>query len=216
MCDLSRRAESSHWLFLQLKTRDRRSCICTAGPNIVGSAFGYRFYGGALAVAAQTGVLVPDYRLAPEHPFPAALEDGLRAYRWLIGRGMPPEEVVLAGDSSGAGLVMSLLLTLKQEQAEMPGAAMLFCPWLDLGQRLPVDSHPSLRLRETPFGWKRTPFNCSGRFFPKPPTRSTSQADISTRCSPRRRNLDRNGPQRRAERAESGPGWSRRCALLPT
>ncbi len=110
------------------------------GAYIVGSAFGYQSHAGALAVAAQTGVLVPDYRLAPEHPFPAALEDRLRAYRWLIGRGMPAEEVVLAGDSSGAGLVMSLLLTLKQEHAEMPGAAVLFCPWLDLGQRLPVDA----------------------------------------------------------------------------
>jgi len=114
------------------------------GAYIVGSAFGYQSHAGALAVAAQTGVLVADYRLAPEHPFPAALEDCLRAYRRLIGRGMPPEEVVLAGDSSGAGLVMSLLLTLKQEHAEMPGAAVLFCPWLDLGQRLPVDSHTTM------------------------------------------------------------------------
>src|SRR5947208_2978322 len=69
------------------------------GAYIVGSAFGYQSHAGALAVAAQAGVLVPDYRLAPEHPFPAALEDCLRAYRWLIGRGMPPEELVLAGDS---------------------------------------------------------------------------------------------------------------------
>jgi epsilon-lactone hydrolase len=54
------------------------------GGYIVGSAFGYRSHAGALALAAQTGVLVPDYRLAPEHPFPAALEDSLRAYQWLI------------------------------------------------------------------------------------------------------------------------------------
>jgi monoterpene epsilon-lactone hydrolase len=112
-----------------------------SGGQFAGDVLGYRSHAGALAVAAQTGVLVRDYRLAPEHPFPAALEDGLRAYRWLIGRGMPSDEVVLAGDSSGAGLVISLLLTLKQEHAEMPGAAVLFCPWLDLGQRLPVDSH---------------------------------------------------------------------------
>jgi monoterpene epsilon-lactone hydrolase len=114
------------------------------GAYIVGSAFGYQSHAGALALAAQTGVLIPDYRLAPEHPFPAALEDALRAYRWLLGRGMTPEEVVLAGDSSGAGLVMSVLLTLKQEHAAMPGAAVLFCPWLDLAQRLPADSQTAI------------------------------------------------------------------------
>jgi epsilon-lactone hydrolase len=111
------------------------------GAYILGSAFGYTSHAGALALAAQTGVLVADYRLAPEHPFPAALEDALHAYRWLIGRGAVPEEVVLAGDSSGAGLVMSVLLTLKREHAPMPGAAVLFCPWLDLRLSQPADSH---------------------------------------------------------------------------
>jgi acetyl esterase/lipase len=102
------------------------------GSYLLGSAFGYRPHAGALAAAAQTGVLVPDYRLAPEHPFPAALEDALSAYRWLLDQGVPAERVTVAGDSAGGGLVMSLLLTLKRESEPPPGGAVLFCPWLDL------------------------------------------------------------------------------------
>jgi acetyl esterase/lipase len=101
------------------------------GGYVLGSAFGYQPHAGALALAAQAGILVPDYRLAPEHPYPAAVEDGLRAYRWLIER-QDPETVILAGDSCGAGLVMSLLLMLRRDGLPLPGAGVLLCPWLDL------------------------------------------------------------------------------------
>ena len=86
------------------------------GAYVLGSAFGYQPHAGALAAAAQTGVLVPDYRLAPEHPFPAAVDDALSAYRWLLEQGVAAERVTVAGDSAGGGLVMSLLLTLKRER----------------------------------------------------------------------------------------------------
>ena len=105
------------------------------GGYVVGSAFGYQPHAGALAAAAQTGVLVPDYRLAPEHPFPAALDDALSAYQWLLDQGVPAERVTVAGDSAGGGLVMSLLLTLKRDDKPFPGAALLLCPWLDLALR---------------------------------------------------------------------------------
>jgi acetyl esterase/lipase len=105
------------------------------GAYVVGSAFGYQPHAGALAAAARTGVLVPDYRLAPEHPFPAALTDALSAYRWLLDQGVPADRVTVAGDSSGGGLAMSLLLTLKRDREPSPGAAVLFCPWLDLRLR---------------------------------------------------------------------------------
>lgn len=70
------------------------------GGYVSGSAFGYRHLAGALAVAADSSVVVPEYRLAPEHPFPAALEDALRAYLWMLDSGSRPEEVTLAGDST--------------------------------------------------------------------------------------------------------------------
>jgi acetyl esterase/lipase len=109
------------------------------GAYVLGSAFGYQAHAGALATAAQTGVLVPDYRLAPEHPFPAALDDSLHAYQWLIERGSSPAQIAVVGDSSGGGLVLSLLLKLKQQRAPLPGATVLLCPWVDLALRLQAD-----------------------------------------------------------------------------
>jgi epsilon-lactone hydrolase len=106
------------------------------GGYIVGSAFGYRPLAGALALAADTGVLVPDYRLAPEHPFPAAIEDAVSAYRWMLDRGVTPDELTISGDSSGGGLVVSVLLTLKQRGLPQPGGAVLMCPWVDLALSL--------------------------------------------------------------------------------
>jgi acetyl esterase/lipase len=103
------------------------------GGHVMGSAFGHRPLLGALAVAANARVVAPEYRLAPEYPFPADLEDAIRAYRWLLESGTPPGQVVLAGDSSGCGLALAVLLSLKQEQdAPLPGGALLFCPWTDL------------------------------------------------------------------------------------
>jgi acetyl esterase/lipase len=109
------------------------------GGYVLGSAFGYSPLAGALALAADTGVLVPDYRLAPEHPFPAAIEDAVSAYRWMLDRGIGPDEVTICGDSSGGGLVVSVLLTLKQRGLPQPGGAVLMCPWVDLALSLPHD-----------------------------------------------------------------------------
>jgi acetyl esterase/lipase len=100
------------------------------GGHVAGSAFGYRPLAGCLADTAGTGVVVPDYRLAPEHPFPAAVEDAVRAYTWMLDRGAA--RVIVAGDSSGCGLVLSLLLSLKQRGLPMPAGTVLFCPWVDL------------------------------------------------------------------------------------
>lgn len=102
------------------------------GGYVAGSAFGYRPLVGTLAAAAETCAVLPEYRLAPEHPFPAAVEDALRAYLWMLDAGTTPQGVTLAGDSSGAGLVLSLLISLKQQELPLPGRAVLLCPWVDL------------------------------------------------------------------------------------
>lgn len=101
------------------------------GGYVLGSAFGYRSLAGALAVAAEATVLLPEYRLAPEHPFPAALEDSLRAYVSMLDSGLSPQQVVLAGDSVGSALVLSLLISLKQQELPLPSGAALFCPGVD-------------------------------------------------------------------------------------
>ncbi len=102
------------------------------GGYTLGSAFGYRHLAGALALAADDGVLVPDFRLAPEHPFPAGLDDALGAFRWLLDRGAEPKDILLAGDSSGGGLVLSVLLSLKRDGLLQPAGAVLLCPGVDL------------------------------------------------------------------------------------
>jgi epsilon-lactone hydrolase len=115
------------------------------GGYVMGSAFGYRPLAGALALAADAGVLVADYRLAPEHPFPAAIEDAVRAYQWVLDRGVAPEEVTISGDSSGGGLAVSLLLTLERRGLPRPGGAILMCPWVDLTLSLQPEAPEILR-----------------------------------------------------------------------
>jgi acetyl esterase/lipase len=122
------------------------------GGYVMGSAFGYRHMAGALALAAEACVVVPEYRLAPEHPFPAALEDALRAYLWMVESRTSPEAVTLAGDSAGAGLVLGVLLSLRQEQGALPGGAVLLSPGIDLTFEYeaepPSDAQPPLPLEQ--------------------------------------------------------------------
>ena len=73
-----------------------------------------------------------DYRLAPEHPFPAGLDDAVTAYRWLLGQGLAAERIAIGGDSAGGGLALGLLLALKRAGDPLPGAAVLLSPWTDL------------------------------------------------------------------------------------
>lgn len=85
-----------------------------------------------LALTSKARVLSLEYRLAPEHPFPAAVEDAVFSYRWLLSQGVQPKEIVLMGDSAGGGLALALLLRLKAEGGPMPAAAALLSPWVDL------------------------------------------------------------------------------------
>lgn len=85
-----------------------------------------------LAVDTGLPVFVPHYRLAPEHPFPAALEDALDAYNWLLRRGIPAERIVIAGDSSGGHLAASLTGELCRTGGPVPAGVVLFSPWVDL------------------------------------------------------------------------------------
>jgi epsilon-lactone hydrolase len=110
--------------------RDPAILFLHGGGYTVGSAYGYRPLVSALVTAAGVGALVPDYRLAPEHPFPAAVEDALSAYRWLLAQ-RGPGGVVLAGDSAGCGLACSVLLSAKAQDLPLPAASVFLCPGVD-------------------------------------------------------------------------------------
>jgi acetyl esterase/lipase len=102
------------------------------GGFIVGSPALYRHFTWRIASAARARVLCVDYRLAPEHPFPAALDDAVAAYRWLLADGVEPQRIAVMGDSAGGGLTLSLLLRLRDEGIPLPAAAITLSPWTDL------------------------------------------------------------------------------------
>ena len=102
------------------------------GGYLFGDRNTYRRLASDLSAAAQTQVLLIDYRLAPKHPFPAALEDGLASYRWLIEKcDLNPTQLVLAGDSAGANLALSMMLSLKKDGRSLPACAILISPFAD-------------------------------------------------------------------------------------
>jgi acetyl esterase/lipase len=99
-----------------------------------GSIRTHREFCARLSRASGTPVLAVDYRLAPEHRFPAAVDDCVAAWRWLMAQGSAPGNVAVVGDSAGGGLALALLMTLRDEQAALPAAAVLLSPWTDLLQ----------------------------------------------------------------------------------
>jgi len=102
------------------------------GAYVVASFRNYGHFTWRIGRAARARVLAIDYRLAPEHRFPAALDDAMAAYRWLLDRGYDPERILIAGDSAGGGLALALMLKLRDEGAPLPGAAIALSPWTDL------------------------------------------------------------------------------------
>ena len=111
---------------------DRHVLFLHGGAFIIGSPNLYRHLTWRIASAARARLLAVDYRLAPEHPFPAALEDAFTAYNWLVSRGTDPGRIAVMGDSAGGGLVFSLMLRLRDEGYPLPGAAVALSPWTDL------------------------------------------------------------------------------------
>jgi acetyl esterase/lipase len=101
------------------------------GGYVVGSPAGWCGFAAALSSAADARVLMIDYRLAPENPHPAALDDALTAYRWLVKTGAPKHTVV-AGESAGGGLALALLTALRDAGDDLPAAAVLMSPWVDM------------------------------------------------------------------------------------
>src|SRR4051794_14893611 len=102
------------------------------GGYRLGSALAWRSYGTHLAAACRARVLVVDYRLAPEHPFPAAVEDAVASYRWALDQSGAGGVVIVGGDSAGGGLAAALVVAAASRGLTLPAAAVCLSPWADL------------------------------------------------------------------------------------
>ena len=102
------------------------------GGYVIGSPRSHRHLAAAVARASAARALLLDYRLAPEHPFPAALDDAVAAYEWLLGQGLDARRIVVAGDSAGGGLTVATLLALRDRGRPLPAAGVCISPWVDL------------------------------------------------------------------------------------
>lgn len=111
---------------------DRVILYLHGGGYVMGSIATHRAMVARIARAANARALLIDYRLAPEHPFPAAVEDAVAAYRWLVAQGCKQGRIVIAGDSAGGGLVLATLLRLRDMGVTLPAAGVGISPWTDL------------------------------------------------------------------------------------
>jgi acetyl esterase/lipase len=140
MAVLCRQAEvgdlPAEWVLAEGADPDQRLLYLHGGGYVSGSAAFYLTLAARLSAAAQCAVLLPDYRLAPEHRFPAGLEDCLHAYEWLRTSGPTgparAEAVFVAGDSAGGGLALAILLALRDRQRPLPAAGVMLSPFADL------------------------------------------------------------------------------------
>lgn len=111
---------------------DRALLYLHGGGYVFGSLKSHAGMVAEVARAARCRVLQLDYRRAPEHPFPAAVEDAIAAYQWLLRRGFSPERITIAGDSAGGGLVLAMLVACRVRSLPLSGAAVCLSPWVDL------------------------------------------------------------------------------------
>jgi len=132
-CELVRAGTvPAEWVTAPGAAEDRVVLYLHGGGYVLGSIDTHRGMAGSLSRAARARVLVLGYRLAPEHPFPAAVEDSTAAYRWLLAEGVAPSRIVIAGDSAGGGLTVATLVALRDAKTPLPAGGACISPWVDL------------------------------------------------------------------------------------
>lgn len=128
------------------EAREANDCLyyLHGGGYVFGSPESHRNLTAGLTAATRIRTFALDYRLAPEHPFPAAVEDAVAGYRWLLDQGIAPQRIIIGGDSAGGGLTMATLLWLREAGLPLPAGAFLLSPWTDLactGESLQLNDH---------------------------------------------------------------------------
>jgi len=122
----------AEWITTPGVVAERVICYLHGGGYVLGSINTHREMVSRLSRAASARVLIIDYRLAPENPFPAAVDDSTAAYRWLLSIGVDPARLVIAGESAGGGLTVATLVALRDAGEPLPQAGICLSPWVDL------------------------------------------------------------------------------------
>jgi len=122
----------SEWLIPEGADSGKIILYVHGGGYVSGSCSDHRGFVSKFAKSTGVTNLVYEYRLAPENPYPAALDDSIKIYRWILTSGFKPENIIIAGESAGGGLCLSVLLALKELDIALPIAAVAISPWTDL------------------------------------------------------------------------------------
>ena len=122
----------SEWLIPENADPEKLILYAHGGGYVSGSCSDHRRFVSGLAKFTGITNLIYEYRLAPEYPFPAALDDSLEIFKWLLSSGFEPKNIVIAGESAGGGLTLAILLALKDRSIPQPKAAVAISPWTDL------------------------------------------------------------------------------------
>lgn len=150
------------------------------GAYVMGGYGSHRKLAAAVGDAARARVWLPDYRLAPEHPHPAALDDALAVYKTLLEKGQDPARLSIVGDSAGGGLALALALTLRDANLPLPASLVLISPWVDLGLGGDTISTHTKRDPMVSIGWLRWAINAYCRNIePAEPACSPLFADLT-------------------------------------
>jgi len=122
----------AEWVCAPGAANDRFVLYLHGGGYVIGSVKTHRDLMARLSRAAKARVLGLNYRLAPEHPFPAAVDDAVAGYKWLLAQGAKPGRIAIAGDSAGGGLAAATLVAIRDAKLPTPAAGVLLSPWVDL------------------------------------------------------------------------------------
>ena len=122
----------AEWILPANGNKDQVIFFVHGGGYVSGSCADHRIHVAKFVKGTGIGALLFEYRLAPEHPYPAAVDDSIKAYRWLLDQGIASSRIALVGDSAGGGLCLATLVALRDRNIPLPAAAVALSPWTDL------------------------------------------------------------------------------------
>lgn len=170
----------AEWFSPDAADQDRAVMYVHGGGYVMGSVQSHRILLEYLARAVGCRVLALNYRLAPEAPFPAPVDDAVAAYRWLLAQGIAPNKIAIAGDSAGGGLTVATLVALRDAGEALPACGVPISPWVDMEG---TGDSMQTRAAVDPMVQKEALLQIAGTYLngadPKSPLASPLHADLS-------------------------------------